>query len=343
MTRVTWRETGHPVRLWAGGSRRCAVSWAHGPCGPPSRALQSRSRSSNPWSEVVDASPPAPRNGYIRRQKAPAGAVRIWMTAATSSVRRSDKGKPPRSERRKRDDLPRIGSTTNARSHPGDARSVVVSSRRVRRPARKGRQPRAPHGCAVRRLSLLADGRRATTQPPGPDRDDPDVDRPGEGGRLDDELFREAPSGASAGATGQGKAAPRPPGTRGDTTPGDFSDIDPAAGRTVLARLVQLFQCRGDPQSQLFVGNVTAGRKLIGKQPHLNGQAGRIGGPRLPNRLVEIREPLPSRVIIRKQSGIQRRTDLLPLAPEIVQVARQGRSSPPSSRLPAQSNGSGDQ
>jgi hypothetical protein len=86
--------------------------------------------------------------------------------------------------------------------------------------------------------------------------------------------------------------------------------------------IAQLFECRGDPQSQRFVCNVTDGRELVSEQPHLDGQAGRIGGPRLADRLVDIREPLPSRVIDRQQSGIQRRADFLPLAPEIVQVAR---------------------
>ena len=90
----------------------------------------------------------------------------------------------------------------------------------------------------------------------------------------------------------------------------------------MLASLAQLLEYRGDPQSQLFVGNVTAGRELVGEQPHLNRQAGRISGPCLPDRLVEIREALPGRVIGRQQSGIQRRADFLPLAPEIGQIAR---------------------
>ena len=53
-----------------------------------------------------------------------------------------------------------------------------------------------------------------------------------------------------------------------------------------------IFECRGDPQSQLFLGSVTAGRELVGEQPHLNRQAGRISGACLPDRFVQIREPL---------------------------------------------------
>ena len=91
------------------------------------------------------------------------------------------------------------------------------------------------------------------------------------------------------------------------------------------ASIARLFECCGDPQSQGFVCNATDGRELVSEQPHLDGQAGRVGGPRLPDRLVEIREPLPGRVIDRQQSGIQRRADFLPLAPEIVQVAPHSR------------------
>jgi hypothetical protein len=104
-----------------------------------------------------------------------------------------------------------------------------------------------------------------------------------------------------------------------------LSAIDAAVCLLQLTSLAQLFEYHGDPRSQLFVGNVTARRELVGEQPHLNRQARRIRGPCLPDRFVEIREPLPGlsgRVIISQQSGIQRRADFLPLAPEIVQVAR---------------------
>ena len=90
----------------------------------------------------------------------------------------------------------------------------------------------------------------------------------------------------------------------------------------MLVSLAQFFECRDNPQCQLFVCTVTAGRELVSEQPHLNRQAGRISGPCLPDRFVQIREPLPGRVISRQQSGIQRRADFLPLAPEIVQAAR---------------------
>jgi hypothetical protein len=90
----------------------------------------------------------------------------------------------------------------------------------------------------------------------------------------------------------------------------------------VPASFAQLFECRGDPQSQPFICSLTAGRELVSEQAHLDGEAGRISGPCLPDRLVEIWEPLPRRVIVRQQSGIQRRADSLPFPPEIVQVAR---------------------
>ena len=90
----------------------------------------------------------------------------------------------------------------------------------------------------------------------------------------------------------------------------------------MLASLAQFFECRDNPQSQLFICTVTAGRELVGEQPHLNRQAGRISGPCLPDRFVEIREPFPGWVVSRQQARIQRRADFLPLAPEFGQIAR---------------------